>query len=159
MDDTCLRFGAFRFTPQTGELTSGGAVIPLEPQPARVLAAMLAAPGRLVTRRELAAAIWQDGTHVEFDDGLNYCIRQVRAALGDDPKAPLFVETLPRRGYRFIAPVTARENRRVPLWRRRLTAAAALMAVAGLTAIVEARPNNHHEIALSVVRSLHDLIY
>jgi DNA-binding winged helix-turn-helix (wHTH) protein len=159
MDDPCLQFGSFRFIPDTGELSSREAVIPLEPQPALVLAALLAAAGRPVTRRELAAAIWRDGTHVEFDDGLNYCIRQIRVALGDDPKAPRFVETLPRRGYRFIAPVTVRAGCQPLLQRHRLAAAAALVALVGLTVIVEARPNNHHEVAISILRTVHDLIY
>jgi DNA-binding winged helix-turn-helix (wHTH) protein len=159
MTDPCVRFGDFRFVPHTGELTANGAAIPLEYQPAVVLATLLASPGRLVTRAELAAAIWTNGTHVNFDDGLNYCIRQIRAALGDDPKSPRFIETVPRRGYRFVAPVVVHAQRQSDVWWPRLAAAAVLVTLVGLTALAEARPNNHHEIAIAVLRSVHDLIY
>lgn len=81
-----------------------------------------------MTRDELAAVLWGTTTHVKFDDGLNYCIRQIRAALGDDPKTPRFIETIPRRGYRFIAPVTAAGGRR-HWWLPIPLAAAALLIV------------------------------
>jgi DNA-binding winged helix-turn-helix (wHTH) protein len=158
MSDPSVQFGDFCFAPGTGGLTRAGRVIPLEHQPALVLARLLASPGRLVTRGELAAATWADGTHVNFDDGLNYCIRHIRAALGDDPKAPRFIETIPRRGYRFIAPVVA-SSTRPAFGRRRLAGAAAVAAAIVLTAFVESRPNNHHQIAVSVVRAVHDLIF
>jgi DNA-binding winged helix-turn-helix (wHTH) protein/TolB-like protein len=105
-----VRFGTFEFDAETGELrrtgTAGRAgVVRLEPQPARALAALVARPGEIVTRDQLKAAIWGDDTHVDFDRGLAYCMSQVRSALGDSADNPRFVETLPRRGYRFIAPV------------------------------------------------------
>ena len=78
----------------------------LEPQPARVLALLVARAGELVTREEIQREVWPD-THVDFDQGLNYCIRQIRTALGETAEAPRFIETLPRRGYRFVAAVEA----------------------------------------------------
>jgi DNA-binding winged helix-turn-helix (wHTH) protein len=159
MADPQLQFGEFRFIPGTGELTRRGEAIPLEHQPALVLATLLAAGGRLVSRRELADAIWTDGTHVNFDDGLNYCVRQIRAALGDDPKAPRFIETVPRRGYRFIAAVAASAATSPFMSRRRAAAAAVAVAVFALALVIESRPNNHHEMAVSLARAVHDLIF
>ncbi len=77
----------------------------LEPQPARALARLLSGAGDLVTREELRAAIWDEQTHVDYDRGLAYCIGQVRVALGDSGDNPRFVQTLPKRGFRFVAPV------------------------------------------------------
>lgn len=81
--------------------------MPLPPQPFKVLALLVRHAGGIVTRTEIREQVWGAGTHVEFDQGLNFCIRQIREALGDDADAPRFVETLPRRGYRFVASVTA----------------------------------------------------
>jgi len=100
-----LRFGAFLFDPRTGELLKGRSPIRLAPQPARVLALLAGRPGELVTRDELQREIWGGDTFVDFDQALNFCIRQIRAALGDDAEAPRYVETLARRGYRFMAAV------------------------------------------------------
>lgn len=102
------RFGAFCFDPVTRELRNGGEPIELQRQPAMVLALLTSRPGRLVTRGELKRAIWGEATFVDFDQGLNYCIRQLRRALGDSARKPAYVETLPRLGYRFVAGVTCR---------------------------------------------------
>lgn len=107
-----VRFGSFEFDPVSGRLRrTDGAGRPvdvrLEPQPAKALAQLLAAPGAVVSREQLKAALWGDDTHVDFDRGLAYAINQVRSALGDTAENPRFIETLPRRGYRFIAPVHA----------------------------------------------------
>lgn len=99
------RFGVFEFDAPAGELRRQGRVVRIEPQPARALTLLLSRPGQLITRDELRTHLWDDGTHVDFDRGIAYCIGQVRAALGDTAENPRFVETLPRRGYRFIAPV------------------------------------------------------
>ena len=102
------RFGEFGFDPASGELTkkNGGAgVTRLQPQVAALLTALLERPGTVVSRAELQARLWPDTT-VDFDDGLNFCVRQLRLALGDEAGAPRYVETLARRGYRFIAPVS-----------------------------------------------------
>ena len=153
-----VRFAEFAFDPATGELWRGDVAVPLEHQPALVLSHLIASAGRVVTREELASAVWGAGTHVKFDDGLNYCIRQVRAALDDDAKEPRFVETLPRRGYRFVAVAAPDTRRPSGAWFPvRMAAAAAFFAVA--VVFVESRPNNHHEVAVKVARSLHDLIF
>lgn len=98
-------FGTFAFDDSTLELTREGRRVGLEPQPARALARLLASAGELVTRDELRAAIWGADTHVDYDRGLAYCIGQVRTALGDSGDNPRFVQTLPKRGFRFVAPV------------------------------------------------------
>ncbi len=98
-------FGTFAFDDVTLELTREGRRVALEPQPARALARLLAGAGALVTREELRAAVWGEHTHVDYDRGLAYCIGQVRTALGDSGDNPRFVQTLPKRGFRFVAPV------------------------------------------------------
>ena len=99
------RFGIFAFTPSTGELRRGDVPVRLQAQPAKVLAALLARPGEIVTRDALQRDIWADGTHVDFERGLNFCIAQIRAALRDSAESPSYIETVPRQGYRFIAPL------------------------------------------------------
>ena len=98
------RFAKFELDAGTGELVAPAGCRRLEPQPARVLALLVARAGELVTREEIQREVWPD-THVDFDQGLNYCIRQIRTALGEAADVPRFIETLPRRGYRFVAPV------------------------------------------------------
>src|SRR5215207_4800320 len=100
-----VRFGAFQLDLQTGELQKGGARINLPDQPFRVLATLLERPGELVTREELRQRLWSAETFVDFEHGLNAAVRRLRDALGDSADVPRFIETLPRRGYRFIAPV------------------------------------------------------
>jgi TolB-like protein/DNA-binding winged helix-turn-helix (wHTH) protein/Tfp pilus assembly protein PilF len=97
-----LKFAIFELTPETGELRKRGSRVRLAPQPLTVLTMLASRAGEVVTRDELRAALWGDNTFIEFDQGLNTCIRQIRTALGDDADAPRFVETLPRRGYRFL---------------------------------------------------------
>lgn len=103
--DHALRFGVFELDLQTGELRKSGHKIALRPQASRVLAMLATRPDQLVTREELKEEIWGHETFVDFENGLNLCIRQIRAALNDDADTPRYIETLPRRGYRFIAPV------------------------------------------------------
>src|SRR5215211_1675472 len=100
-----VRFGAFQLDLQTGELQKGETRINLPDQPFRVLAALLERPGELVTREELRQRLWSAETFVDFEHGLNAAVRRLRDALGDSADVPRFIETLPRRGYRFIAPV------------------------------------------------------
>jgi DNA-binding winged helix-turn-helix (wHTH) protein/TolB-like protein len=99
------RFGLFEFDAAAGELRKQGRLVRIEPQPARALALLLSRPAEVVTRDELRAHLWGADTHVDFDRGLAYCVGQVRTALGDSAENPRFVETLPRRGYRFVAPL------------------------------------------------------
>jgi TolB-like protein/DNA-binding winged helix-turn-helix (wHTH) protein/Tfp pilus assembly protein PilF len=100
-----LRFGVFQLDTQTGELRKSGNTIKLRPQAAKVLAVLVGRPDQLVTREELKDQIWGQDTFVDFEHGLNLCIQQIRAALRDDADVPRYIETLPRWGYRFIAPV------------------------------------------------------
>src|SRR5947209_13651814 len=109
------RFGTFTFDDRTAFLTRAGRPAALEPQPARALALLVARAGDLVTREELRAHIWGGDTHVDFDRGLAYCIGQLRLALADSAENPRFVQTHPRRGFSFIAPVTAADEARSTL--------------------------------------------
>ena len=103
-------FGLFDFDPSSGELRREGIGVRLQPQPARVLAQLLSRAGQVVSRHDLRTAIWSEGTHVDFERGLNFCIAQIRSALGDSSESPRFIETLPKRGYRFIAPVRSQQQ-------------------------------------------------
>ena len=100
-----LRFGIFEADLRTGELRKRGARIRLQEQPFQVLAVLLARPGELVTRDELRTRLWTVDTFVDFDHGLNKAINKIREALGDSAESSRFIETVPRRGYRFIADV------------------------------------------------------
>jgi TolB-like protein/DNA-binding winged helix-turn-helix (wHTH) protein/Tfp pilus assembly protein PilF len=104
-EDESIRFGDFELEPRSGELRKAGLPVKLQPQPLRVLVLLASNAGKLVTREEIQHAIWEGVTFVDFEHGLNFCIKQIRAALGDNAQAPRFIETLPRRGYRFIATV------------------------------------------------------
>ena len=99
------RFGPFEVDEHLGELRNQGRRIPLQHQPLQVLLILLQAPGELVTRERLRRTIWPENTFVEFDDGLNTAVKKIRGALGDCANAPEYVETIPKRGYRFIAPL------------------------------------------------------
>lgn len=99
------RFGIFDFDALTLELSKNGRSVPLRPQPLKVLALLLQRPGETVSREDLQRALWGGETFVDFEQGLNHAIRELRAALGDIAESPRFIQTLPRRGYRFIAPV------------------------------------------------------
>jgi TolB-like protein/DNA-binding winged helix-turn-helix (wHTH) protein/Tfp pilus assembly protein PilF len=101
-----LRTGLFEIDLAAGRLHKNGRRLPLQEQPFRVLAMLLERPGEVVTRQELQARLWPADTYVGFDEGLNTAIRKLRTAFGDSAGNPRFIETLPRRGYRFIAPVT-----------------------------------------------------
>jgi len=97
-----VRFDAFEADLRSGELHKCGAKVKLEGQPFQVLAALLAQPGQLVTREELQKELWPDETFVDFEQGINAAVKRLRLALGDSADKPRFIETLPRRGYRFI---------------------------------------------------------
>jgi eukaryotic-like serine/threonine-protein kinase len=102
-----LRFGMFELDLRTGELRKGGLLVKLQQQPFKVLSLLAGQAGELVTRDDLRREVWGGDTYVDFDQGLNFCIKQIRSALGDQADAPRYIETLPRRGYRFIAPIEA----------------------------------------------------
>jgi len=100
------RFGEYTVDARTGELTHAGHRTPLRDQSFQLLLALLEQPGELITREQLAGRLWSAGTFVDFDRGLNKAVNHLREALGDSAEQPRFIETLPRKGYRFIAPVS-----------------------------------------------------
>src|SRR5688572_15802766 len=103
---TCrLRFGIFDLEARSGELRRDGVNVRLPPQPFKVLWLLATRAGEVVTREEIRQELWRNDTFVDFDGGLNFCTNQIRKALRDSAESPRFVHTLPRRGYRFIAPV------------------------------------------------------
>jgi DNA-binding winged helix-turn-helix (wHTH) protein/TolB-like protein len=107
------RFGVFEFDDETKELRRNGRATAIEPQPARALALLLSRATQgasdrakeIVTREELRDAVWGKDTHVDFDRGMAYCLSQIRTALGDSGDNPRFVQTIPKKGFKFIAPV------------------------------------------------------
>jgi TolB-like protein/DNA-binding winged helix-turn-helix (wHTH) protein len=103
---TAVRFGMFEVNFQTGELRKNGSKIKIQEQPFQLLALLLEHPGEVVTREQLRQKLWSDGIYVDFERSLNRAVVKLRDALGDSAESPRFIETLPRRGYRFIAPVS-----------------------------------------------------
>jgi DNA-binding winged helix-turn-helix (wHTH) protein len=133
------RFESFSLDSRTGELSHNGTRTPLREQPLQLLLALLEHPGELVTREQLVSRLWPAGTFVDFDRGLNKAINHLREALGDSAEEPHFIETFPRRGYRFIVPVA--NDRQVlepavpdtaPYWRRRFWILALAAACLGI---------------------------
>jgi DNA-binding winged helix-turn-helix (wHTH) protein len=100
-----VHIGSFELDIQTGELRQDGFKARLQEQPREILAMLLEHPGDVVTREELKRRLWPDHTFVDFEHGLNKAINKLRESLGDDADKPRYIETLPRRGYRLIAPV------------------------------------------------------
>ena len=137
---TVLHFGIFELDLESGELRKAGVRLKLQKQPFLVLKILLQHPGEIVTREELCSEIWPADTFVDFDKSLNTAINKLRDALGDTSGSPRYIETIPRRGYRFIAPVTGNSQVAVaappaPIRARRLrwqilTATAALLVMA-----------------------------
>jgi DNA-binding winged helix-turn-helix (wHTH) protein/Tol biopolymer transport system component len=105
-----LRFGSFLLDPSSGQLRKDGMLIKLPPQPFRLLQLLVERAGTVVTREEIRNFLWADSTFVDFEHGINFSINQIRSALSDDAEKPRYVETLPRRGYRFIARLDAAES-------------------------------------------------
>jgi TolB-like protein/DNA-binding winged helix-turn-helix (wHTH) protein/Tfp pilus assembly protein PilF len=145
---TIIRFGVFDLSPQTGELRKAGQRVSLRPQAARLLGLLASRPGQMMTREELKDQIWGKETFVDFEHGLNFCIRQIREALGDDADAPRYIETLPRRGYRFIplvetmphpsppvSPAAGKLRQTHPAWRPAVLVAGMLL-VLGITVAI-----------------------
>lgn len=160
------RFGEFELLPASAELFRGGERVTLQHQPAELLALLAREAGRAVSREEIREAIWGAETFVDADQGINYCIRQIRQALDDDAAEPRFVETVPRVGYRFLAPVVveeeadgavggrpagaatpgeARRRRRFRALRTGATAAALVAAAAVVALLVASRAAENEE--------------
>jgi DNA-binding winged helix-turn-helix (wHTH) protein/TolB-like protein len=165
MDSQRVRFGIFEFDGASCELRREGALVRLAAQPAQVLACLIARPGQVVTREELCAAVWGAETFVDFERGLNFCIAQVRSALGDEATTPTFIRTVPKRGYQFIAPLdvvkTAKGETATVAGARKfgpriavLLGAAALVVVAAFCAgyVVRAKEIGGHAPIVAVVR-------
>ena len=108
--ETLYRFGLFEVDKETGELRKQGRRLALQGQPLQVLVMLLDRPGELVTRTDIQQRIWPDGTFVDFEHGLNTAVNKIRDALGDSAANPRFIETLAKRGYRFIASVENANN-------------------------------------------------
>jgi eukaryotic-like serine/threonine-protein kinase len=100
-----IRFGAFELDAASSELRKAGILLKIHPQPLRVLMLLLERPGQIVTREEIRRCLWSNNTFVDFERGINFCVKQIRAVLADDAERPRYIQTLPRRGYRFIAAV------------------------------------------------------
>jgi DNA-binding winged helix-turn-helix (wHTH) protein len=108
-----MTFEGFVLDRQAGQLSREGEAVALAPQPFKLLEYFVSHPGRLISRDELQEQVWGRGTFVDFERGLNFCILQIRTALGDDARAPRFIETVPRRGYRFVAQVVPDSGARI----------------------------------------------
>jgi Tol biopolymer transport system component/DNA-binding winged helix-turn-helix (wHTH) protein len=104
-----IHFGPFELDPDAEQLRKSGVALKLQPQQFVVLLMLAQRAGEIVSRHEIQQRVWGDGTFVDFDRSINFCINQIRAALGDDADRPRYIETLPRRGYRFIANVDRNE--------------------------------------------------
>jgi tetratricopeptide (TPR) repeat protein/DNA-binding winged helix-turn-helix (wHTH) protein len=130
-----LRFGVYELNLANAELRKGGTPLKLPPQPFQLLALLASRSGQVVTREEIQQQLWDTETYVDFEQGMNHCIKQIRNALNDNADAPLYIETLPRRGYRFLAPVTSKV---VPAPAPKVTESKSGVQ-SGITAVVLAR--------------------
>jgi DNA-binding winged helix-turn-helix (wHTH) protein len=111
-----FRFGEFDLDVDAGELRRNNRRLKLQPQPFKLLLLLVRRAGSLVSREEIRAELWPEGTFVDFDQSVNFSIKQIRDVLGDSAERPLYIETVPKRGHRFIAPMTkAREETPHPI--------------------------------------------
>lgn len=102
---TVVRFGIFQLDTRAEQLLKNGRIVRLKPQPFKLLQLLVKRAGEVVTREDIREALWGADTYVDFEQGVNSAIKQVREALNEDADHPLYVETVPKRGYRFIAPI------------------------------------------------------
>ncbi len=100
-----FRFGSFEFDANRGELRKGGTLLKLQPQAARLLLLLISNPGQMVSREEIQRSVWGEDIAVDYDLGINRCVRQIRSVLLDNPDSPRFIKTIPRQGYIFLCPV------------------------------------------------------
>jgi len=103
-----LKFGVFELNLDTQELRKFGTPVKLRPQPFRLLALLASCAGQVVSREEIKEQLWGGDTYVDFEHGMNKCVKQIRTVLGDDVTKPVYIETVPRQGYRFLVPVVAK---------------------------------------------------
>ncbi len=111
-----FRFGEFELDVDKGELRRSGRRLKLQPQPFKLLLLLVRRGGSLVTREEIRQELWPEGTFVDFDQAVNFSIKQIRDVLGDAAERPLYLETVPRRGHRFIAPLAGKQEPARPAW-------------------------------------------
>src|ERR1700683_3404212 len=111
VDKPRYRFGPFELDTNEGVLSRGSKPVKLQDLPFRLLVMLVEQPGEIITREDVCKRLWPDNTFVEFDRSLGVAVRKVREALSDDAEAPRYVEPLPRRGFRFLAPVTVQGDR------------------------------------------------
>ena len=139
---TKLRFGPFEMDVASGQLRKAGILLRLQPQPFRVLLLLVERAGEVVTREEIQRCLWTDSTFVDFEHGINFSINQIRTALADSAENPRYVETLPRRGYRFIGTVEQPSAESITVLKRgpepelQKTAPRRWLTIASLTVIV-----------------------
>lgn len=100
-----LRFGSFELDVAGGQLLRDGVSVKLQPQPFKLLVLLVSRAGVVVSREDIRRHLWPDGTFVDFDQSVNFCVRQIREALRDSADRPVFIQTVPKRGYRFAVPV------------------------------------------------------
>ena len=163
-----MRFGAYELDAFSGQLRKNGLALKLHPQPYRVLCLLVQRAGEIVTREEIRDALWDADTFVEFERGINFCISQIRTVLSDDADKPRYIETLPKRGYRFIAPLIAplyqlppvatpvtvprAQARRIPTWG--MVASLSTIAVAAILLLL--RPSVARPVILDSRAITHD---
>src|SRR5579872_5844961 len=145
------RFGVFEFDAEKLELVREGRPVRLQPQPAQVLRMLVEHAGRTVTRDELRQVVWKDDTFVDFDRGLNFCIAQIRTALGDDAAAPRYIRTVPKRGYEFVCPMGS-PGRRVPATAIVYTAIAVVLIAMASAVVYRALTTRHMPTIVAIAR-------
>ena len=133
-------FGDFEFDDHRRRMRAGGQPVRLSGQAVDLLCLLLERPGELITREEIERRLWPD-RNVDFNHSLDVIVSRLRTALGDKGSSPRYIETVPRKGYRFIEPVTAKPGLggRIARWRRRLVTYAAVAILAAILAILFAR--------------------
>jgi TolB-like protein/DNA-binding winged helix-turn-helix (wHTH) protein/Tfp pilus assembly protein PilF len=152
-----LRFGAFELDVRGGELRRSGVLIRLSPQQFRLLRYLAERTGQICGREEIQQEIWGNEVFVDFDRGLNVCIAQIRAALNDDSEAPRFIQTVPRKGYRFVAPVEqltglgSSPPPRTPMWRVPAVRTTLVLVCAGLVLVAASLLLPEHRKMLAVM--------
>ena len=168
-----MSFSIFELDARSHELRSAGNPVKIQEQPLKLLELLTDRPGEVVTRDEIRQALWGNDTYVNFERSINFCVNQIRAALGDDAEAPRFVQTVPRRGYRFIATVdnpavldtprlqvqqveAAQKPERFKGMRRWMALSAAGVGIAILLFVVvlQSRPQRLHSIAVLPLANL-----
>jgi TolB-like protein/DNA-binding winged helix-turn-helix (wHTH) protein/tetratricopeptide (TPR) repeat protein len=158
-----IHFSVFQVNLHTGEIRKNGSKIKLEGQPFQILALLLEQPGELVTREELEQKLWAPGTFVDFEHSINTAVKRLREVLGDSADSPHFIETLPRRGYRFIYPVDCRPvptevSRPTGWWRSRwVFAPLGIVALLGILLAVNFGGLRHGLLPASVAPRIESL--